>query len=73
MDKTREMTVADLITFLQTQQQDLPVAYRLHSEQVLMEADDIRVVEECEPRADGWIQNRRPDMPTRTYLLFPGN
>lgn len=67
------MTVADLIAFLQMQPQDLPVAYRCCSEQVLLEAAEIKVASLCEPRNDGWIQNARPDMPTRDYLLFPGN
>lgn len=67
------MTVAELIAFLQTQPQDLPVAYRCFSEQVLLEPDGIRIKEECKPRDDGWIQNKRPDMETQTYLIFPGN
>ena len=67
------MNVAELIAFLQTQPQDAKVAYCLHSEQCLMKTSQIGILEACEPRADGWIQNKRPDMPTQTYLLFPGN
>lgn len=67
------MTVADLITFLQTQPQDLPVAYRYFSEKCLLDADDIIITEECFPRPDGWIQNKRHDMPTQPYLMLPGN
>ncbi|MEY2854604.1 MAG: hypothetical protein RL030_1736 [Pseudomonadota bacterium] len=67
------MTVAELIAFLQTQPQDLQIAYCLHSEQCLMGADQIKTLEACAPRPDGWIQDKRPDMPTQTYLLFPGN
>ena len=67
------MTVAEFIDYLQTQPQDLQVAYRRSSEQVLLEADEIEVVEKCKPRADGWIQDKRPDMPTQRYLLLPGN
>ena len=67
------MTVAELIAFLQTQPQDLQVAYCLHSERCLMDVNDICAVEACEPRPDGWIQHKRPDKPTQTYLLFPGN
>jgi hypothetical protein len=67
------MTVAELIAFLQTQPQDLQVAYRLHSEQCLLEADEVGPYEACEPRPDGWIENPRPDKPKRTYLMFPGN
>ena len=69
----KAMTVAELIAFLQTQPQDLPVAYRCCSEQVLLESDDIRIKEACKPREDGWIQDKRPDKETQTYLLFPGN
>lgn len=67
------MTVAELIAFLQTQPQDLQVAYRMHSEQCLMDEEHIQTFNACAPRSDGWIQDRRPDKPTQTYLLFPGN
>lgn len=67
------MTVADLIEFLQRQPQNLQVAYRCYSEQVLLEADEIQIAEKCEPREDGWIQDERPDKQTQTYLLLPGN
>jgi hypothetical protein len=67
------MKVSELIAFLQTQPQELQVAYRCCSEQCVLEADEIRVGEACEPRADGWVQHARPDMPTQTYLIFPGN
>ena len=66
------MTVAELIAFLQTQPQDIQVAYCLHSEQCLMQLEDIGVLDACAPRPDGWIQDKRPDMPTQRYLLFPG-
>jgi hypothetical protein len=72
-EKMKPMTVADLVTYLQTQPQDLLVAYRCCSEQVLLEKSEISIVQLCEPRADGWIQNKRPDMTSRAYLLFPGN
>lgn len=68
------MTVAELIDFLKTQPQDLLVAYRLYSEQTLMEKEEIVIAEFCLPRAmDGWIQDKRPDKPSQPYLLFPGN
>jgi hypothetical protein len=67
------MTVAELIDFLKTQPQHLPVAYCCCSEQALLDAKDIHIEELCRERPDGWIQNRRPDMPTTSYLLFPGN
>lgn len=67
------MTVQELIKFLETQPQDLQVAYRCYSEQTLLESEQIRIVEYCEPRPDGWIQDKRPDKPTQQYLMFPGN
>ena len=67
------MTVAELIDYLQTQPQDMQVAYDLFSEHSLLEVGDIRLYEACEPRPDGWIQRKRPDKPVRTYLMLPGN
>ena len=67
------MTVADLIVFLQTQPQDLMVAYQMFSEQSLLEANEIAIIEACVPRHDGWVHHKRPDKPTQKYLLFPGN
>lgn len=67
------MTVAELILFLQTQPQELQVAYRCFSEQVLLQASYIEIVEKCLPRSDGWVADERPDKPTQKYLLFPGN
>jgi hypothetical protein len=67
------MTVADLIATLQTMPQHLLVGYRCHSEQCLLEASDLNIVEACLPRPDGWIQSKRPDKPTQEYLMFPGN
>lgn len=67
------MTVAELIEFLKTQPQDMQVAYLHCSEAVVLEADQINIEEACDPRPDGWIQNKRADKPTRTYLMFPGN
>ncbi len=67
------MTVAELITLLQSKPQDLQVAYALFSEYCLLEAKDIDVEHLCEPRPDGWVHSRRPDKPTQEYLVFPGN
>lgn len=67
------ITVAELIAFLQTQPQDLPVAYDKYSEQKLMELREIRVVTACAPRADGWIHELRSDRTQQQYLMFPGN
>ena len=67
------MTVKELIEFLQTQPQDLPVAYCLHSEQALLEVEHISIQKCCLARPDGWVQNARPDMFAVDYLVFPGN
>jgi hypothetical protein len=67
------MTVADLIEILRGYPQTLPVAYYLYSEQCLLEAKDISIQEYSVVREDGWIQNKRPDMATQLYLMFPGN
>ena len=72
-EKWNMATVADLIEFLQKHPQDLPVAIKMYSETSLLEFDSIKVKELCEARPDGWVQNKRPDMPTRMYLVFPGN
>jgi hypothetical protein len=69
----QKMTVKDLIKFLEAQPQDILVAFKLFSEQRLLELRDIEIVEACEPRPDGWVQRKRPDMPKQTYLLLPGN
>lgn len=67
------MTVAELINILKKFPKDLPVAYGLYSEQVLLQSDKVRVAELSKPRPDGWIHDARPDKPTQKYVLFPGN
>ena len=67
------MNVAELIRFLQTQPQDLLVAYSLYGAKCLLGVEQFGSFEACAPRPDGWIQDKRPDMPAKTYLLFPGN
>lgn len=67
------MTVKELIDFLQTMPQSLPVAYAIYSEYSLLEAKDIHINKLCLPRSDGWIHDRRPDKPAQDYLIFPGN
>ena len=66
------MTVAELIEFLKTQDQELLVVYRIHSEQCLMQVADIGVIEACEPRNDYWVHDKRPDKPFRKYLCVGG-
>jgi hypothetical protein len=72
-DEAVPATVADLVAHLLTLPQHLPVAYQRHSEQCLLELNDVRVEQFCEARPDGWVQNKRPDMPAVSYVLFPGN
>lgn len=67
------MTVRELVEFLQEQPQDILVAYKCCSEECLLKASDITIEDHCSPRPDGWVQNKRPDMPTQKYLVFPGN
>ena len=67
------MTVAELIAYLQTQPQELQVAYSIYSEFCLLEVGDMQIIEACQPRQDGWIQHGRDDKPKQTYLTLPGN
>ena len=67
------MTVSELITFLQTQDQTLEVCFSQFSEQALLQPQDITVKKLGLARPDGWIQNERPDKPSQDYLSFPGN
>jgi hypothetical protein len=69
------MTVRELIIVLERLPQSLQVAYQLHSECKLLEAEDI-MLENLQPaRADGWIHtfSRNKDAETVTYVMFPGN
>lgn len=67
------MIVAELIEFLKTQEQTLPVAFTRCSDQELSDVNDIMVLELCLSRPDGHIQNYRKDKLTTKYLVFPGN
>jgi hypothetical protein len=67
------VNVQELIQHLQTFPQNIPVAYRCYSEQLLLEYNDIETEELCHPREDGWVQNKRPDKPSMLYLVLPGN
>ena len=67
------MTVRELIEFLETQPQEIQVAYRAFSEQCLLEKEKIHVCTLCKPREDGWIQDYREDKESCDYLVFPGN
>ena len=67
------MTVSELIEVLQTYPSDMVVGYRMYSEQCVLDKDDIKAETNGVPRADGWIQDYRSDMPSQTCLIFPGN
>jgi len=69
------MKVKELIEFLETQPQDLPVIYELHSEYTLLEKDFIEVGKQQPARADGRVHASWGDkgLATVEYLIFPGN
>lgn len=67
------MNVQELIDHLRTLDPTMPVAYRIFSEQCLLDVDDIQMEMLCEARPDGWVHSARPDKPAIPYLLFPGN
>jgi len=73
MQPERYMTIKELREFLLAFPQDIQVAYVCCSEQCLLDTNDIKILDGCEARADGWIQDARPDKPPKQYLLFPGN
>jgi len=64
------VTVAELITILQTHDQDRLVIYSKWSEQCLLDPVDITTAELCAPRPDGWVQSARPDQPKVPYLFI---
>lgn len=67
------MTVAQLIELLQAHDPNALVAYHRYSEWCLMEPREVCAGAACEPRPDGWVQARRPDLPQVPYVFFPGN
>lgn len=67
------MTVSELIDFLKTQPQHLPVAYAIYSEYCLLQAADIQVKKLGSARADGWVPYVRPNTGSVEYIVFPGN
>ena len=69
----KPITIKELIQHLETFDQDLPVAFQVFSEQCLLDINQIKVHELCEPRPDGWVQDKRPDKNSIKYLVFPGN
>lgn len=67
------MTVKELIAFLKKQPQGIEVTYQACSENCKLQASNIRVEELGPERDDGWVENKRPDKPSKAYLRFPGN
>lgn len=70
------MTVKELIEFLETQPQDLDVAYEFCSDYTPLSKEEIQIVELGLVRPDGhkgYIERKRPDKPSKLYLVFPGN
>jgi hypothetical protein len=64
------MKVKELREHLKEQDQEMLVAYVMYSEQCLLTAEDMKVVELCKARPDGWVQYKRDDMTTDKYLLL---
>jgi hypothetical protein len=67
------MKVHELIAHLQTFDPNLDVTYACHSEQCILDKEEVDIGQACKPRPDGWVQNYRKDMPSQLYLMFPGN
>lgn len=67
------MTVLELQELLKKFPPGMEIVFSRYSEQVVLEQSDITVEELCYPRDDGWVQDKRPDMPSKLYLCFPGN
>lgn len=65
------MKVHELIALLQNHPPNLLIVYEKWSEQCLLEEDDIKVVNLCYPREDGWVPSSRPGKATQNYLRFP--
>ncbi|MDD5189419.1 MAG: hypothetical protein PHE50_00070 [Dehalococcoidales bacterium] len=69
------MTVSELIDFLKDYPSKMPIAFKIYSEYCLLDPKEtkIELKELSFPRSDGWIHDKRPDVPSQTYLVFPGN
>lgn len=67
------MTVAELITLLQAQPQDLEVAYECRDLLHRLEPGDIVVRGASEMDPYGWAALDDPGPPARQYLVLPGN
>ena len=67
------MNVSELKKILDKYPDDMMIVYNLFSEQCLLTEENIGIKELSLPRPDGWVENKRPDKESRTYLVFPGN
>ena len=67
------MNVGKFKDLLNEYPDDMQIVYQKFSEQCLLEKDDISTAECCAPRPDGWVEDKRPDKESQTYLMFPGN
>lgn len=70
MPTNQALKVRDVIEMLKSYDQDMPVALSLYSEYVLFSPRNVSIVRACEPRSDGWVQRRRPDLLETTYLVL---
>ena len=69
-------TVKELIKYLKTFDQNLPVAFKCCSEYDSLDLEEVTVKELQSPRADGWIHTEwsgKPELPKIKYVVFPGN
>jgi hypothetical protein len=67
------ITVKMLIEHLSQFPENLPVCYEKYSELVLLEKHEVRQIEACNWRPDGWVHTERPDKEKIPYVCFPGN
>ncbi len=73
------VTVKQLIEHLKTFDENLPVAYQLHSEYNSLELEEVKIEKLHPARADGWIHDYFPQESKEEkekrieYLTFPGN
>jgi hypothetical protein len=67
------MKVKELVELLNKIDPEMIVCYELFSERCVLTPEELKIVDACIARPDGWIQNARPDKETQKYLCFPGN
>lgn len=73
------MTIKQLKILLDQFDENLPIAYKLHSEYKLLESNELSVRNLHPARADGWVHDYFPKESEESknlrisYLVFPGN